>query len=236
MILTCPICAARFLVNPTAIGAKGREVRCGRCGNVWFATQESGARAAAADAKDSFGNRPPPVREPPTRVEGPIGPARPAPHRPLAEIPAGRRRWPARTGWAALIVVPAGIAAAASVYREEMVAFFPPAEPIYAAIGLPANPPGFGLKLIVEPSDPPNRDGRTVLIVSGRIENTTGRTLSIPNLRAALFDAEGRELQGWTFPPPVASLPANQSADFKAESPAPVKDAVRLSIVFHESK
>ena len=37
MKLVCPSCESGFLVDATAIGPKGRKVRCGRCGNSWLA-------------------------------------------------------------------------------------------------------------------------------------------------------------------------------------------------------
>ena len=35
MILTCPACATRYVVDPKAIGASGRTVRCARCHKSW---------------------------------------------------------------------------------------------------------------------------------------------------------------------------------------------------------
>lgn len=37
MILACPSCGARFLVDEGEVGPGGREVRCGRCGRSWRA-------------------------------------------------------------------------------------------------------------------------------------------------------------------------------------------------------
>lgn len=37
MILECPSCQNRYLVDPRALGAKGRKVRCAKCRNEWFA-------------------------------------------------------------------------------------------------------------------------------------------------------------------------------------------------------
>jgi predicted Zn finger-like uncharacterized protein len=62
MFLACPACTSRFRVNPQAIG-EGRDVRCSKCGNQWFALQsdvhdEQGVRLAPPPAP-----KPAPVRE-----------------------------------------------------------------------------------------------------------------------------------------------------------------------------
>ena len=36
MILTCPNCETRYLVDPAAIGMDGRQVRCANCSHEWF--------------------------------------------------------------------------------------------------------------------------------------------------------------------------------------------------------
>jgi predicted Zn finger-like uncharacterized protein len=38
MLLQCPSCSSRFLVNDALIPSKGREVRCGKCKHNWFFT------------------------------------------------------------------------------------------------------------------------------------------------------------------------------------------------------
>ena len=265
MILTCPSCAARFLVNSAAIGADGREVRCGRCGNSWFARPSDEAPAAAApppplaaapaaaephpepthdgapaiDGDPTLDDGPPPIQEPLMHPRDADRAVRPEARPRRANVPAIRpapRRWPARLAWVALIAVLIGIGAVASVYREEVIAALPAAAPLYAAVGMESAPLGFGLNLIIDESDQSERDGQTVLRVSGRIENTSATPIRIPDLRAALFDAEERELQGWTFSAPVASLPPNRNAPFKTEFANPAKNAVRLEILFHENK
>ena len=37
MIITCPACRAQFHLQPRALGANGRTVRCSSCGERWFA-------------------------------------------------------------------------------------------------------------------------------------------------------------------------------------------------------
>lgn len=40
MMLTCPNCAARYLLAPAALGPQGRDVRCAKCDHEWFAEVE----------------------------------------------------------------------------------------------------------------------------------------------------------------------------------------------------
>ena len=291
MILACPTCSARFLINSAAIGPEGREVRCGRCNHSWFATQsDDAADSAAAPAPESspqsspveadpapqpstdgdtgiegeigagidggiqadigagigagigtdigrdIDGGPPPLYEPRMHAEGASRPKARGGGTNLPAVRSTPRRWPARLAWVALIAVLIGAGAVASIYRDQVIAALPAAEPLYAAIGMEAKPLGFGLSLIIVSSDQAEQDGKPVLLVSGRIENTTRTTIVVPGLRASLFDAQERELQHWAIAAPVTNLPPNQNASFKTELVEPAKDAVRLSIVFHETR
>src|SRR5258708_9102171 len=35
MIVTCPVCSTRYLVDPRALGSAGRLVRCANCSHTW---------------------------------------------------------------------------------------------------------------------------------------------------------------------------------------------------------
>lgn len=43
MILECPNCNAKFTVPDNAIGAEGKQVRCGKCKNLWLAKPAAAA-------------------------------------------------------------------------------------------------------------------------------------------------------------------------------------------------
>jgi predicted Zn finger-like uncharacterized protein len=61
MHIVCPHCTTSFAINPAALGAAGRTVRCSRCKEVWLARPEDALEtvaqppamaAAGADARD----------------------------------------------------------------------------------------------------------------------------------------------------------------------------------------
>jgi predicted Zn finger-like uncharacterized protein len=68
MLIVCPSCATSYMIDPAAVPAGGRTVRCARCKTTWFA---GGPKAAAdvsafvdgviAEAEAQSGGTPPPV-------------------------------------------------------------------------------------------------------------------------------------------------------------------------------
>lgn len=50
MILECPACQNRYLVDPRAIGEKGRSVRCAKCKHQWFAAPPTEEQARTAES------------------------------------------------------------------------------------------------------------------------------------------------------------------------------------------
>ena len=247
MILACPSCSARFLIPDSAIGMRGRTVRCGRCGHVWYAPPPAEPASDAGDAVDpgpaaapesagtpTHGTEeggPPPPPESPDEVPS-DEPARPA------QLPVLRRkrsRWPARLARLAIAAVALVIAAGAAWhYRVDIVTAWPDAEPLYEAFDVNPLPLGFGLRLTIEETVNTERDGKRVLSITGRIENLTARGRRVPGLRGILFDETQRVLGHWTIPVPATSLAPRREAEFKTELMDPSEDAVRISIVFHE--
>jgi len=48
MHIVCPHCTTSYAINPTALGAAGRTVRCSRCRETWLARPEDAIEMAAA--------------------------------------------------------------------------------------------------------------------------------------------------------------------------------------------
>ena len=87
MIVTCPACSTRYLVDPRALGGAGRSVRCTECAHVW-------PQLPAEDA--------------PRRVDPPARDIEAAPPSPPPADPAAAivRPVPARRGhWSSAVIV-----------------------------------------------------------------------------------------------------------------------------------
>lgn len=75
MILTCPSCTKRFLLDAGLLG-QGRRVKCGQCGYVWFAepSADGAAPAPAKPAKPAGRERPPARNAAPPAFKKPAAP------------------------------------------------------------------------------------------------------------------------------------------------------------------
>jgi len=49
MLIICPSCSTSYRIDPSSLGASGRQVRCARCRTMWLATVDSALATAASD-------------------------------------------------------------------------------------------------------------------------------------------------------------------------------------------
>ena len=72
MLIVCPTCATAYQIEPAALGAAGRSVRCSHCKNTWFATPESVVEEAVRPLPRRprpCASDPPPAPPPPPEAE-----------------------------------------------------------------------------------------------------------------------------------------------------------------------
>jgi predicted Zn finger-like uncharacterized protein len=220
MILSCPTCSTRYLVDPLAIGAAGRQVRCARCGHVW--RQEAPSEETTAAGEE----------------EAPIlrGPVRARALPPGSNLPALRQPQRRRAGglaWVALVLVVAGALGALAAFRLQFVAIWPPAAQLYRLAGMDDTAkPGQGLDIRDVRFERKTEAGRAVLLVTGQVVNPTESARPTARLRVAIGDDAKKELVHWTVPLAKEELAPGEATQFSTRLPDPPADARSLSVTF----
>lgn len=216
MIVTCPSCATRYLVDPVALGETGRMVRCARCTHAW--TQAP---------PEDMPKRVDVIRPPDEATLIPPGSNLPAiPERGASASPAG---WIALV--LALVVVIGGVLAG----RNQIVAAWPQAAQLYGLVGLPQETPAQGLELRNVQQSTFVENEQTIVVVSGEIANLSSQTVRLPNIVAQVMDKDERILESWVLTLASTQLGPGETIEFSDRFADPPKDAVRLLVVL-ESK
>jgi predicted Zn finger-like uncharacterized protein len=213
MILTCPSCSTRYIVDPKALGATGRMVRCANCKHTWM-------------------QAPPTDMPKPVDVEPAPDSLRPIP--PGSNLPAFPQPAKSRSGaigWLVFLFVLLAGAAGLVVGRDQIVAVWPPAAKLYDIVGLPVETIGAGLELR-NVSSARHEDGPPVIVVEGTVANVSNRPREVPRLKAVVRSAAHQDLKNWTFTPGVLVLLPGETANFRAELADPPRGATDLAITF----
>lgn len=242
MILTCPSCRTRYQAESSRFALPGRNVRCAKCGQVWFqpapepepqseleqvlaepaapspvAAQVTAASASAAATTSDFENKPTYTKVVSSR-----------------EPPARRRRMmvPQAAGWAALVIMVIAIGWSAVQFRQTIATLWPQSASLYAALGMQVNVRGMALLNVSYQQD--FEDGQPVLSVTGKVVNISDRELAVPGLRVVLTDDSKHELYHWTFDVGVPTLKAGAESSFITRLSSPPPEARNLNIRFAE--
>jgi predicted Zn finger-like uncharacterized protein len=259
MIITCPRCATRYLLETGVVRPPGRQVRCARCQHAWF-----------QDAAPEMAPQPIPI---PVPVEDPLGPAMPSgpvtdrsrmlpapsssgtlaeplprfdipPPPPPRPMPTGMppppqaaatatRRQHARSR-SMLLMMAGGATFVGALLLfftlpNEIARIWPGAASIYGALGMDVNVVGF--KIIATQKNELN-NSVPVIAISGQIINETDRELDVPKVRLAVRDQAGKEIYHWTVLADQSRLGPRQQGTFSARLESPPSDAVDLEVRF----
>jgi predicted Zn finger-like uncharacterized protein len=211
MILTCPQCSTRYHVDPEALGATARTVRCAKCGQRWSVN--------------------PPADTPQIVEFGPPAPAAAPRLRPAAASePVPGRRSLSLVGW--LVVVLVGLLVASAVIgRNEIVSAFPASAGLYRKLFLPVAVE-HGLQFEQITSTRLQEGGIAVLVVEGAIVNATHQGRDVPPIRITLLDSHGRELQEELFQAKDQHLQAGAKTSFSGRVVNPAERARNFSVSF----
>lgn len=243
MILTCPNCSTRYQADAAKFPAHGRNVRCAKCGHQWLQVPpapepEPDIVVVTTPAPEP----PPPSVETPRSRPSAFAPT-PAPNEaqqshseiPSPSPPLGRTALRAGTiaGWTALAVLLIAGGWAVFTFRGDIARHWPQSASLYKAVGLPVNASGISFANVRNSVETEN--GEHVLVVSGKLVNTSSRIEVVPQIRIALTDAERRELYHWPVVANVPVLKPGQSAPFRARLANPPGAMADVEVSFYRA-
>jgi predicted Zn finger-like uncharacterized protein len=244
MILTCPSCRTRYQTDGAKFKAPGRNVRCAKCGQVWFEAAPEpeivpelepivASVTAAAIA-------PSPVVAPElAAADGTLdfGPT-PNHEEPAAQMVEAPRRsrgaaFAQTVGWTALIFLIGAIGWSTVQYRETIASLWPQSASLYALMDLPVNVRGITLTNVAYKQE--YEDGQPVLSVNGKVVNISKREQPVPEIRVVLLDDAKHELYHWTFDAGIPTLKPGSESPFTTRLSSPPPEARNLNVRFSEA-
>ncbi len=181
MIITCPRCLAAYTVPDSALGARGRKVRCSSCHFEWQEAsppQEAIANLAPQRAPA------PAAATPPAKAE-PKKPKPPTPVKPKSE---------ASSSPAAVIafVILAALLAGLVMMRNSISSAFPALETVYESIGLPVGSPAEWFAISGKGVESAEDGNRFTLTVHGEVNNVSKRSRDLPPVRISWISKDGQ--------------------------------------------
>ncbi len=232
MIVTCPACSTRYLVDPKALGSAGRTVRCANCANTWHQTPPDDAPLpvdALAESDPATGMHGEPAQEAEiaerrsrrlaaTRTQLPA----------LASQPRSRGRRIALLTVIALLVCGAAFII---LGRDKVASLWPPAAELYAKAGLPVTPPGPAFEIRNTTPRLDKENGVAIVVVEGEIANVSQVARDVPKLRIILKDKDEKEVEQTTVSVPGPRLLPGASVPFRASVPQPSVPAAKVVVM-----
>ncbi len=260
MLIVCPSCARRYLIDEAIVGGQGRTVRCASCRTPFFVPPpEPGAAATDDEAGFDAGalrstigtddnlesRRTPRDVDGPATAEAALHPAL-APRPPLgggkgrgrlgSALGRIKRPLPALPPKLAALAAPAALslcvvlAVTAIVKRETVVRVAPQTARLFAAMQMPVNLRGLVFENIRSETIR-EAEGR-LLVVTGDIRNVAGRPVAVPNLMLRVRSADGESLYSWTAEPARAELGPDETVSFRARLASPPVDGQNVMVAF----
>ncbi|MDR3513278.1 MAG: DUF3426 domain-containing protein [Caulobacteraceae bacterium] len=244
MILTCPDCATRYVVDDQRIGPQGRAVRCAACGARWTAMPEEPldlapespappepAEPALAFMPDPEPEAAEPAAEPPAEPRPAAADELPRAFRERAQTEK-KVRQAAATGaiWAGMLGVLVLLIGAAVVMRQDVARLWPRTAGAYAMVGLPVNL--VGLAIENQRAQPALKDGHAAVVVSGVLRNVWGRPVAAPALRISLLNPQGKAVLVKIADPGGARIPPGEVRRFSIDVLDPPVSATDVEIAF----
>lgn len=229
MIVTCPSCSTRYLVDPAAIGPDGRRVKCVRCGHLW---RESAVEPVPAATP----SEPQPVLVGPASTQSAPAPSAVGHITNLPVVITPRRRDGPAVGVALAVLLIGGLAGVGYFARDSIVRFWPPAIRLYDTIGVPVTQPmetgALGRGLVLQDLEVRRvaAGGGEQVVVTGRVANRALLTRPVPPIEVRLLDARRTVVARMPLTVSTERLAPDQSVLVAATVETVPEAATRLEI------
>jgi len=147
-----------------------------------------------------------------------------------ARLKDKRKKYSRNSRWIALALVLFAINVALLGARSEIVRYLPQTASLFSAIGLPVNLRNLEFENIVISKE--TQDGVNILIIEGKVVNTSRKAVDVPRLRFAARTAAGQEVYTWTMQPARSILGPGDSMPFTSRLAAPPANAADILVRF----
>lgn len=227
MILSCPSCQAQYVIPDGSIGEEGRTVKCTKCAHKWH-------QAATEDEVihvDAEIFEPAEVQENQERFDEEDIPERYYdPSIEQAKESEQGNSFVKATAFSFLIFF-ALIFAVLLTGRNYFVQQWEPSAKLFNMVGLSVPVAGEGLKFDSVSADIDEVDGQRVLIVKGRIDNTSDKDVALPVLKISSYLANDW-LKDWVIPLGGKIMQPQQSIAFDYRLSDIPQDNDKIAVTF----
>lgn len=134
--------------------------------------------------------------------------------------------------WLVLGVAVVAMLSVAIIFRNGIVAAWPPSARLYEAMWLSVTPPSYGLELRDLKSTQTFDGDVPMLSITGQVTNVSEEARVVPKVRIGLNNAAGREIYHWTFVVPDRELQSGQTTRFSTTLASPPEGAKNLAVTF----
>lgn len=239
MILTCPECRTKYIVNPATLGREGRHVRCAKCHHSWRqdppAIKEEDLSEVAKKSLDQEEKLHQSRKNRETLSAEKVN---------LPALPDRQLAGSSIKAWSIFLLCIVVIGAVFYGARQPILSAFPALQPLYQLVGLEADmveEDHLTLKIEELSSKRVTRiseEGLEVYSVeiSGFVRNFGEKTLDLPPLYAQILksQAEGEPelLQEWYFKAKANQIASGEVVTFKSSYDGRFEGATDVDVEF----
>ena len=224
MIITCPTCAKRYLVEDNSIDTSGRQVQCVSCNHSWFFKPTPGAKELDQVHLDLIG----------------------------VKTSSQNNANGISLGWILMFITVFVLSIGAFVARQPIIQFWPTSHIFYQTIGLGPSPSQEGLQFEnLRPMIEPTEQGQRLLL-TGTIINEGNDVREVESLQIIVKgdctyatwwertvntyikrqDNNQCRLEKWTYEPSESKIYPGERVSFETTSSKFLKGAKSIQVQF----